>query len=388
MGNNSKENLIYLDNAATTCSLSGCMDIIQKYTFSSFYNPSATYSKAIEVKKDLEKARKNILNKLNGSEGKLVFTSSGSEANNIALSCLSIPKGSKIIVGNAEHSSVFNVTTLLKSLGYNICFAPVNLNGQICLEKFKQILTPDTKLVSIMHVNNETGAVNDIKLLNSLSKCANKNIIFHADGVQAVGKIPVDMKELDVDLYSISAHKFGGIKGAAALYAKSQINIKPFIYGGGQELNIRSSTENITAILCMELALIHKLKKLEDNIQKTKSFQQKLNHYFSKLDNIKILTKIENSNYHIFSFAMKKVKSEIMQHILEENKIFVGTGSACNSSKHNLRISNALKLGNEYKHGIIRLSFSEETNEEQIQKFLNIFSLEYNKIYNQLNSGV
>lgn len=366
MGNNSKENLIYLDNAATTCSLSGCMDIIQKYTFSSFYNPSATYSKAIEVKKDLEKARKNILNKLNGSEGKLVFTSSGSEANNIALSCLSIPKGSKIIVGNAEHSSVFNVTTLLKSLGYNICFAPVNLNGQICLEKFKQILTPDTKLVSIMHVNNETGAVNDIKLLNSLSKCANKNIIFHADGVQAVGKIPVDMKELDVDLYSISAHKFGGIKGAAALYAKSQINIKPFIYGGGQELNIRSSTENITAILCMELALIHKLKKLEDNIQKMKSFQQKLNHYFSK----------------------KKVKSEIMQHILEENKIFVGTGSACNSSKHNLRISNALELNNEYKHGIIRLSFSEKTNEEQIQKFLNIFSLEYNKIYNQLNSGV
>ncbi len=375
------KNLIYFDNAATTRSMDGCLEILTKYTFSDFYNPSATYNKSIEVKKDLEHARNNIIDMLNAKDGRLIFTSSGSEANNMVFNGLSLPKDSKIIIGNAEHSSVFNVGRQLKSAGYNVCFAPVNSNGQICLEKFENLLTKDTKLISIMHVNNETGIVNDIELLNKLSKKVNPNIIFHADGVQAVGKLPVNLNKLDIDLYSMSAHKFGGIKGAGTLYVKPHINLKPFIYGGGQEFNLRSSTENITAILCMEFALRKKLENLEINIEKMKNIQKNLNNYFSKLNNIRILTNIENCSNYIFTFAMKKVKSEVLQRILDGYGILIGTGSACNSTKHNLRIADALGLSNEYKHGIVRLSFSDQTNEEQIERFINIFSNEYKKIY-------
>lgn len=372
-----RKKIIYLDNAATSCSIFDCKEIFEEYTFKDFFNPSSTYNQAIQIKQKIESARKNILNNLGTNIGRLLFTSSGSEANNIALNGVSIPKGSSIVIGHAEHASVYNKAINLKSMGYNVIFAPVDINGKICINSFEKILDKSTKFVSIMHVNNETGIVNDIKLLNSIAKKMNKDIVFHSDGVQAAGKIPVSLMDLGIDLYTISAHKFGGIKGAGALYINKNINVKPFIYGGGQEFNLRSSTENVSAILCLEKAFVKKVKTIDLNTNNAKVIQKKLFEFFSTIDSIKIISDIKKTNNHIFTFALNNIKSEIMQHLLETKNILVGTGSACNSSKNNLRIADALNLEDSYKNGMIRLSISEKTTIEEIDVFIRTFETFY-----------
>ncbi|HKL73647.1 MAG TPA: aminotransferase class V-fold PLP-dependent enzyme, partial [Clostridia bacterium] len=199
--------MIFLDNASTTQAHTECVEIMEKYLIQQFYNPSAAYHEALMVQNKIKEARENIL-KLIGGEGKIIFTASGTESDNLALLGTRKGNGSRIIISKSEHPAIFNCAMELKQRGYDVVEAKVDNVGRVIVSEFANLMTKNTQLVSIMHVNNETGCINDIKALCDIAKRINPEVIFHSDGIQAVGKVKVSMREMGVDLYSISGHKF------------------------------------------------------------------------------------------------------------------------------------------------------------------------------------
>ncbi|MDD4316601.1 MAG: cysteine desulfurase family protein [Clostridia bacterium] len=368
--------MIFFDNASTTKADPLCLDIIKKYCFDSYYNPSAQYHNSVEVGNDLKRARQNILRLLNG-DGQFVFTSSGTESDNLALLGTPKKKGSRIIVSKAEHPSVMKVANELAQRGFELVLADVDGCGMVDFEKFKPLVTEDTALISVMHVNNETGGINDIKKLVSYAKSVNKRIIFHSDGVQALGKIKTDMAELGVDLYSVSAHKLHSIKGCGGLYVKKGVSVQPVIFGGGQEMGVRSSTENIPAIMCFEAVC----NKILPSIDKYSSEINQLKQYIIDSlpqDGSVIKISCQGSPF-ILSLALRSVRGEVMLHALEKHGIMLATGSACSSSKP-AKGWKTEYLPEEYKNGIIRLSFCHENDIPQAEYFINKLNLEYSEL--------
>jgi cysteine desulfurase len=219
--------MIYLDNAATTGMYPECLQSIEKYGIERFFNMSALYAPSVEISKIVKECRNTLLSALHG-DGDIVFTSSGTEADNMALFGAKKPKNGRIIVTNGEHAAVYATAVELKNRGYNVEFADVNPDGSLNLSSFEKMLDGDTCLVSVMHVNNETGAINDLKEIGKLIRRTAPKAIFHSDGVQALFKTPVNLRDADVDLYSISGHKFHAPKGIGALYIKKGINISQF----------------------------------------------------------------------------------------------------------------------------------------------------------------
>ena len=263
----------------------------------------------------------------------------------------------------------------LKQNGYDVVFCDVDETGRVIPEKFAEVMTKDTDLVSIMHVNNETGCVNDIKELCETAKRINPNVIFHSDGVQAVGKIKVNIGDLGVDLYSISGHKIHSVKGAAGLYVKDGINLKPIVYGGGQEFGIRSATENVGGILSLAYAVKLAVKM---QAEKEKDVVELRNETKEKLEELGFLTinSIEQSSY-ILCAVMPNVRGEVMLHSLEKYQIYIGTGSACSSKKAHKKLPEILCLTPEFENGIIRISFSRYSTKNDIEYFINAIIKEY-----------
>ena len=198
--------------------------------------------------------------------------------------CTKKKHGSRIVISDAEHPAVRKCGENLTSLGYDVVYAPVDEAGRVKTEEFRKLITEETSLISIMHVNNETGAINDIKTLVSIAKKINPSVIFHSDGVQAAGKIKVNLKDLNVDLYSFSGHKIHSPKGIAGLYIKKGVNIKPYLIGGGQEFSLRSSTENVPGIKAIEHALSKQITAMDFNLSKVYDLRNKI---INNLDNEK-----------------------------------------------------------------------------------------------------
>ena len=267
----------------------------------------------------------------------------------------------------------------LKNRGYEVVLAPVDSNGLVDIGAFTKLLSKNVALVSIIHVNNETGGINNIKKLAEITKLVSKDIIFHSDGVQAVGKIKVDFTDLNVDFYSCSAHKIEGPKGCGALVIKNNRHVNPLILGGGQEFNLRSSTENVPAIMAFNNALTRRVNALDCNFDKVNLFFNKLFNYFSAYRDIQILSTREGSPY-ILAVALSGIRGEVMQHAMEMDNILIGTGSACTSNKQTKRIPSALKLSKNFIDGIIRISFNHDNTIEEIHKFTESFE----KLYKQL----
>lgn len=369
--------MIFLDNASTTSVLPECVDIMKEYLTDKFFNPSAPYAPSVEVAKVLDKCRSSVLNLLKGS-GKIIFTSSGSESNNLVLFGSKKPNKSRIIVSESEHPAVKKPAEELKQRGYDVVFCPVDECGRVIASELYSLLTPDTSLVSIMHVNNETGGINDIKKLCATVKQYNRNILFHSDGVQAVGKIPVALRELGVDFYSISGHKFHAPRGVGALYIKDGVNLKPIIYGGGQEFNIRSSTENVAGIVAFEYALRQALADIKSNYENATLLNEELRKCFGPCEAI-VRSDKECSPY-IFNIALKYIRGEVILHSLEKYDIFIGTGSACSSKKTDKNLPKNMRVPPEYAKGLIRVSLSDKTTLSDINSFGKAFNLEYNSL--------
>lgn len=358
--------LIYLDNAATTRIYPEVADLIAEESKNDFFNPSALYKPSVALSVKIKNARESIKSALHAGDGELYFTSGGSEGDNTELFCTRKPKGSRIIVGLGEHDAIINGAAQLAQQGYDVVYAPINADGSVNVEEFKNLLTPNVALVSIMHVSNETGAINDIARLCKLTKKVAPNAVFHSDGVQAFGKIKVNLRALGVDLYTISAHKIHGPKGIGALYVKKGTPIKPLIYGGGQEKGFRSGTENAPCILGFAKTVEICMENFDSDFAKKAAFKAQLKEkLLSEIDDVQIISGDENFAPNILTVAFKDVRGEVLLHDIEDDGILVGIGSAC-SSHHESRFKSLLGLDENHKDGIIRFSISYENDENDI----------------------
>lgn len=355
----------YFDNAATTRVDEEIAEIVTRYGSDTFFNPSANYRPAVEMHNRIEEARESILRLIKGQNGTLYFLSSGTEGDNQAIFCTKKRRGSNIVISAVEHPAVYNAAHSMQNSGYELRVCPVGGSGRVDPSVLKGLVDENTALVSIMHVNNETGAINDIANLVKAAKSVNPSVIFHSDGVQAFGKISVNVAELNVDLYTISGHKIGAPKGIAALYVKRGITLAPLLYGGGQESGIRSSTENVSGIMAFCEAAKRAIVEIPANREKYLLYQSYLKEALSEIEEIKYISD-EYSSPHIFTFAFRFVRGEVMQHALEDRGILIGTGSACSARRSHERIPSALGL-KEYSDGMIRISFGRENQKEEVE---------------------
>lgn len=369
--------MIYLDNSATTPMYKELLPVIEKYACENYYNPSALYNKSASVKQDLKLAKGRILKMLGASNGTLVITASGTEADNMALFGSKKFKDGRVIISAVEHSAIYQSAKKLESQGIKVDFAPVDRYGKVKIDEFEKLLDKDVMLVSIMHVCNETGALNDIEKLVKLTKSKSPRALFHSDGVQAVGKISVNLTKLGVDMYSLSSHKFHGMKGVGALYLRQGVNITPIIFGGGQESGLRSATENVSGIMCMAQALEITLKKLNYS-QNKGNIEYLRDKLLSINSNFIINTNISESACSILSFSIPNTRGEVLVHMMEDNGVIIGTGSACSASKGSSRIATELGLDKVYHSGMIRVSISVDTTREELEKFIEVFEKQYN----------
>lgn len=374
--------MIYFDNAATTRVTPEAAQTVFKYLTEKYYNPSAMYHEALDVKNDLENARSVILNQI-GGEGKLYFTSGGTESDNLAFFGTKKKRNSRVIISAVEHAAVYQSAMSLKQAGFDVCVAPVDGSGKINVEAFSALLNADTSFVSVIHVSNETGAVNDIGELARLTKRVAPRALFHSDGVQAGGKIKIDLKSIPVDLYSLSAHKIGAPKGTGALYAAKGVHLNPIIVGGGQEDGVRSSTENTAGIMAFATAFAAAVPLIEKSAERLRAIAAYLRKRLGAFDDVMVISPEDGSPY-ILSFASASVRGEVIEHALEREGVLVGTGSACSSNKSTRRIPEALNLQGKYASGMVRLSFSRFSSMAEAEEFADKFE----KVYKELKRHV
>ncbi len=357
--------MIYLDNAATTKASQAAIDSMIKYAGEDFYNPSAGYAPALAVKKALGKATADIADLLGADPDEIVFTSCATESNNFAFECGVKNKKGNIVVSAGEHASVYECAQRLKSRGADVRFVMPDGNGVVTAEALAQVVDGSTAFVSIIHCSNETGAVSDIKALCAAVKSVSPKAVFHSDGVQAFCKIPTDVHDLGVDLYSVSAHKVGGLKGVGALYVRKGFNMQPFIVGGGQQNGRRSGTENTGGIIGFaEAAKIYKNKAAAFD---AKALREAVINVFDGHDGVRINGRGTNSGY-ILSVSFKGLRGEIIAHMAEDEGVLVGLGSACSTHIKSNRVLGAMGVGRNYAEGSIRISFSPDTTKEEAVK--------------------
>lgn len=350
--------MIYLDNAATTKMYDEALRVLTEANEKRWFNASALYKEASEESKTIRRARETLLGALKAGDGELYFLSGGTEADNTALFCTRKAKGSRVIVSEGEHDAVINPAKVLKEQGYDVVFAPIKSDGGVDEEKFAALLTPDVSLVSVMHVSNETGAVNDIAKLSAMTKRAAPKAVFHSDGVQAFGKIKVNLRSLGADLYTVSGHKIHGPKGIGALYVAKGTPVKPLVFGGGQEKGFRSGTENGPAIEAFAAAAERTMRNFEEDRSKKRRYLEYLREGLENgVPDVKIITDTERSAPHILTVAFGGVRGEVLLHALEERGILVGVGSACSSHRES-RFKSLLGLDEAHRDGIVRFSVS------------------------------
>ena len=364
--------MIYLDNAATTKPDVVLLKSAEKYLLSDYYNPSALYAEGYNLHLELKKARQNLLSLVAPpNQFSLVFTSCGTEADNQAIFCAG--RRGNVVTTMGEHSAVHSAVNELKQRGIEVRFAPLNNDGSVDEEGLLKLVDNQTSLVSVIHVNNETGAVNDIRSIAKKVKAKNKFTLFHSDGVQAFGKIPFKLIP-EIDLYSVSAHKIGAVKGCGALFKSKELVLKPYIYGGGQEQGLRSGTENVFGIKFFELAAEKRYKNLIENYEKVKKLNLLMR---SQLDG-ELFTFIssENCSPYILTVTAEGLRGETILHEVNDKGLIIGTGSACSSNqkKRYSRVILACGASNEMADGVLRISFSPENTEEEIKEAVQILN--------------
>ena len=350
---------IYLDNAATTKPDSEILAAAVSYAENGgFYNPSALYKCGRFAKSELEKARAEILSFF-PSGYELVFTSCGSEADEQAI--FSFAKHGNAVTSVGEHAAVINSFSVLKQNGTEVRLAPLTEGGAVNADELLKLVDDKTAFVSVMHVNNETGAINDVSAIAKAVKAKNPRVIFHSDGVQAFLKIPQKISSY-VDLYSVSAHKICALKGVGALVYKKGLALKPVIYGGGQEKGLRSGTENTFGIKVFADCA----KKYADVKQNYECALNLKNLFLSERSpDIKVISP-ENSAPYVISISGAGVKGEIMQRVLDDEGLIVGTGSACSSKIGVSRVISACVKDGKIAQGALRISLIFTTTEDEI----------------------
>ncbi len=355
--------MIYLDNAATTKPSKIALEKASVFNDERFYNPSTLYSGGLNSAREIKQAKESILKNLGATNYEVIFTSCGSESDNMAIFC-SVKRG-VFITSKGEHSAVYKSFLELKNRGLAVDFIDLNKDGSIDTEKlYAYIQNTNVDFLSLVHVSNETGVINDVNEIAKKVKSINKKIIFHVDGVQAYGKIPYRLSN-DIDFYSISAHKINALKGVGALIRKKGVNLSPLIFGGGQENGLRSGTENLFGIKVFEYAGVEKYCNIKENFQKVLEIKEVFINGLDKT--IFTLISPENSSPYILTVSAKGLRGEVLMHSLEGEGIIIGNGSACSSKNRYSRVIEACGYKSDILDGVIRLSFSSENTVDEAE---------------------
>lgn len=358
---------VYFDNSATTKAYSEVIDVMGD-TMRKFYgNPSSAHSLGLKAEDKLRQSRKVFGDILNCSEGEIIFTSGGSESNNFLLKGF-IKPGLHLITTKIEHPSVTDVCVYLEKQGVEVTYLDVNKFGQIDLQQLSQAIKKETAIVSIMHVNNEFGTIQNIEAIGKLIKEKSNRAKFHVDAVQSFCKLKIDVQKCKIDLLSASGHKIHGPRGVGIAYIRKDLYPEPLIHGGGQERNFRSGTENLAAICGFATAAKKMSENMGENYGKVDLLKKYFVHELNVLDNILINSPLtEGFLPYILSVSFQGVRGEVLIHALEDKSIFVSTGSACSSKKLSYSpILAHIGLNKKDAEGTIRFSFNEENTIEEI----------------------
>lgn len=366
---------IYLDNSATTKPYQEVVDKMVLALTTQYGNPSSIYKKGIEVEREIKEIRRNIARSLGAKETEIYFTSGGTECNNtIIRSVAKLNKKTKnhIISTVIEHPSVLNTLKDLEADGFEVTYLPVGKDGKISLEDLKNAIKKETILVSVMHVNNEIGTIQPIEEIGKYLKSLDEKVYFHVDGVQSYAKIKFRPSRYNIDFMSVSGHKLHGPKGIGFMYVKENNRIKPLLTGGGQEIGIRSGTENVPGIYGIGEAVRILNQDLEGTIDKIKGLRDLLKEeILANIDNVKINSP-EDGVCHVLNVSFRGVRGEVLLHYLEQKEIYVSTGSACSSKKKGSHVLNAIGLTPDEIEGAIRFSLSDLNTKEEIMKTVEV----------------
>lgn len=367
----------YLDNSATTKCSPAVANIVQKTMLEDYGNPSSMHTKGVQAEAYLKEAREIIAQTLKVQEKEILFTSGGTESNNLAIIGTAMAnrrRGMHIITTQIEHSSVQAPVAFLEEQGFEVTRLSVNEKGVISLAELEAAIREDTILVSIMMVNNEIGAVEPVEEAGKLIKKKNPNTIFHSDAIQAYGKYCIYPKRWGIDLLSVSAHKIHGPKGVGFLYIQDKTKIRPILLGGGQQKGMRSGTDNVPGVAGLGVAAAACYTDFDEKIAHLYACKEKLIAGLSTMEQVIINgQKGRESAPHIVSAAILGIRSEVLLHTLEERGIYVSSGSACSSNKP--AVSQTLKGIHSKKEGLestIRFSFSVDTKEAEIEHALQV----------------
>ena len=370
---------VYLDNSATTRCLPEVAALMTKIMCEDYGNPSSMHFKGVESEKYLRYARETIARCLKVQEKEILFTSGGTESDNIALigtAYANCRAGRHIITTQIEHPAILQTCAYLQEQGFEVTYLPVDHNGVIRLHDLECAMRRDTILVSIMHTNNEIGSLQPVAEAGALIKRMNPNTVFHVDAVQGFGKFRILPKKMNIDLLSVSAHKIHGPKGVGFLYMNEKVKVRPIIFGGGQQKGMRSGTENVPAYAGLGVAA----EEIYTDFDKKIAHMYELRDHFIEsvqcIDGVSVNGRTDHTNApHVGSVSVDGVRAEVMLHTLEDRQIYVSAGSACSSNKP--AISSTLKsigLKPSLLDSTVRFSFCVNTTQEEIDYAVSVMA--------------
>ncbi len=366
----------YFDNAATTRVYDSVCQVMVEAMKSDFGNPSSLHMKGVDAERYIKDAKQTIAKVLKVEEKELIFTSGGTESNNMALIGAAFANsraGKHLITTNIEHASVYNPMIYLESQGFEVTYLPVDEKGTVKLDALEAAIRPDTILVSVMCVNNEIGTIEPLDAIGKIIKEKNPNTLFHVDAIQGFGKVSIFPKRMKIDMMSVSAHKLHGPKGVGFLYVRNGVKVRPLILGGGQQKDMRSGTENVPGIAGLSQAVKEVFTDWECKLDRLYQIRDYFIQNVMTLGGVKINGFIERKDGlcgpapHVVSVSFDDIRAEVLLHALEEKGVYVSSGSAC-SSNHPA-ISGTLKaIGVEKKYldATIRFSFCFDTTKEDV----------------------
>ncbi|MDF2944585.1 MAG: hypothetical protein K0S01_3443 [Herbinix sp.] len=374
---------VYLDNSATTKVTEGVRDKMIKALYEDYGNPSSMHRLGMKAEQYLKEAAAIIASSLKVEPKEIIFTSGGTEANNLALIGTALAnkrRGNHIITTRIEHPSVHQPLVFLEENGFEISFAPVDATGKLIKEKLFELIKENTLMISIMYVNNEIGSVQDIANLAMELKNRKKDLIFHVDAVQAFGKYRIYPKREGIDLLSFSGHKIHGPKGIGALYVSDKVKINPTMFGGGHQRGLRSGTENIPAIAGLGQAVAELYIDYDAKMARLYKLKQRFLQEVSKLESVTVngmskectdefeMEQLVKTAPHIMNVSFQGVRSEVFLHALEDKGIYVSSGSACSSHHPTPSVTlTAIGMPKDLMDSTLRFSMSEMNTEEEIE---------------------
>lgn len=364
---------IYFDNAATSQPSAMVIEKMTQVLSKDYGNPSSLHLKGLEAERHIRNTSQILSSLLKVGEDEIIYTSGGTESNNLAIIGIAQSyhrRGKHIITSKIGHPSVYYAMKYLEEEGFEISYLENDSKGYIDLNQLKKEIREDTILVSIMHVNNEIGTIQPIAEIGEIIKKINPGTVFHVDGVQSFGKLLLMPKKWNIDLLSISAHKFHGPKGIGALYKNKKVRLKSLLYGGGQQKGLRSGTENVPGIVGLGIAAEEIYQELDDNNRHILSLKKMLwEGLSSHIDDVYLNgPDLEDGAPNIINILFKNIKGEVLLHALEDKKIYVSTGSACSSNQPHLsQTLKSLGLSDEEVQSSLRFSFSKYNTEEEVK---------------------